>query len=85
MVFKLNTLVYCFITFSNPSDITVDPDHSQYFGAGGGVAVTSNADKLAFDTPLIMGPNTRNIICIKSEDTLDRSMSINGMLHVEDR
>lgn len=71
--------------FSDPTEIDVDPDHSQYFGAGGGVGVPSNADKLALETQLILRPGTRNIICIKSEDTLDRSMSINGLLHVEDR
>ena len=71
--------------YSNPTEIAADPNHSQFFGAGGGVSVTANSDQLALDTPLIMRPGQKNLICITSLDTIDRSVSINGLLHVEDR
>ncbi len=71
--------------YSNPTEIEADPNHSQFFGAGGSVGLPSNADQLALDTPLIMRPGQKNLICITSLDTIDRSMSINGLLHVEDR
>lgn len=70
--------------YSNPSNITVDPDHSEFFGGGGGVGV-ANSDTDEYRTPLIMAPNSRNIIRLKNDDTLARAISITGLLHVEDR
>lgn len=72
--------------FTNPTEIAVDPDHSQFFGGGGGGSgAATNADKLAFETPLTMKPNTKNVICVKNEGAIIRSISINGLLHIEDR
>ena len=71
--------------YSNPTEIAAEPNHSQFFGAGGGVSVTANSDQLALETPLIMRPEQKNLICITSLDTIDRAISINGLLHVEDR
>lgn len=70
--------------YSNPTAILVDPDHSQYFGAGG-VGAAATSDQLAVDTPLIMSPASRNIIEVVNDDTVARSVSLSGLLHVETR